>query len=354
MERPNPSPQEDDEHGGEPAAKQGQPQSGNHEDIQSVNDIPPPLGRGRPQNFPVYDFRSESISSKENSLNSPSVSAVIGSEDSDEIPLEPKSFQRSSSPAVMQRNKNAVYDKVGEEGVNNMHRFTLYETSARFYLIGQDALEKQYRVLKIDRTSAPGHLNIFEDDIVYNKREMNQLLNAIEEGNKNAGGMKLKCTSWGLLGFIRFTEAYYMLLITKRAQVAMMGGHYVYQVEATDLIPLTTGSTSRFQRDRNPEEARYLSILANFDLTKSFYYSYSYNITRTLQNNIIRERTAISENLRKAPDDFNEMFVWNHHLLEPARKALKNTYDWCIPIIHGYIEQACESILISHIVSHRD
>jgi hypothetical protein len=351
MEQPKRSQQQDDERQEESVVKHGQNQSENHDDAQSADDIPPPLGSGRPQNFPINDFQNESISSKENSLDSPSVSAAVGSEDSEEVPQEPKSFQRSSSPAVMQRNKNASYDKVGDEGINNMHRFSLYETSARFYLVGHDALDEQFRVLKIDRTAAPGHLNLFEDDIIYNKREIDQLLIAIEEGNKNAGGMKLKCTSWGLLGFIRFTEAYYMLLITKRAQVAMMGGHYVYQIEATDLIPLTTGSTSRFQRDRNPEEARYLSILANLDLTKSFYFSYSYNITRTLQRNIIRERKAISNNLRKAPDDFNEMFVWNHHLLEPARKVLKNTYDWCVPIIHGFIEQACESILISLILS---
>jgi hypothetical protein len=320
------------------SGSQGLSYSDSHEYTQDATDVPPPSGQGRPQDFPVNDS-VESGSSKETSVNSPSVS-IDGSDE--KIPQQPKSFPRSNSPSVVQRNMNAIYEKVGDECVNNMQRFFLYETSTRFYLVGQDALEKHFRVLKIDRTAPPGHLNIFEDDIVYNKLEKNQLLNAIEEGNKNAGGMKLKCSSWGLLGFIRFTEAYYMLLITKRAQVAMTGGHYVYQVEGTEMVPLTTGSTSRFQRDRNQEEVRYLSILASLDLTKSFYYSYSYNITRTLQNNIISERTALSQNLRRAPDDFNEMFVWNHHLLEPARKVMKNTYDWCIPIIHGYIQQACK------------
>jgi hypothetical protein len=152
--------------------------------------------------------------------------------------------------------------------------------------------------------------------------------------------MKLKCSAWGLLGFIRFTEAYYMLLVTKRAQVAMIGGHYIYQVDGTEMIPLTTGSTSRFQKDRNPEEVRFLSILNNLDLTRSFYFSYSYNITRSLQQNIIRERDALNEGRRRAPPDFQDMFVWNHYLLDPARTALKNVYDWCHPIIHGYIDQS--------------
>lgn len=257
----------------------------------------------------------------------------------EEDPAVPVSFKRSLSPAAMQKNKNAVYDKVGEEGINRMHKFSLYETSTRFYLVGADIIDKHYRVLKIDRTAPPGHLNIFEDDIVYSKREMNQLLNAIDDGNKGTGGMKLKCSTWGLLGFIRFTEAYYMLLITKRAQVALIGGHYVYRIDSTELIPLTTGSTSRFQKDRNPEEARFLGILNNLDLTKSFYFSYSYDITRSLQQNIIRERTALNKG-KPTPRDFQDMFVWNHYLLDPARIALKNVYDWCHPIIHGFIDQA--------------
>jgi hypothetical protein len=304
-------------------------------------DLPPPNGTGDPSDFPINDFappRDHAPPSTKSKPGSEASSFITGGDE--EEPPEPKCFQRSSSPGVMQRNKNAAYEKVGDEGVGNMHRFTLYETSTRFYLVGQDVMEKQYRVLQIDRTSAPGHLSIFEDDIVYDRREINQLLNTVEEGNRNAGGMKLKLSTWGLLGFIRFTEAYYMLLVTKRTHVAMIGGHYIYQIEATELIPLTTGSTSRFQRDRNPEEARYLSILANLDLNKYFYFSYSYNITRTLQWNIINERKAVNEGRRRGRVDYNDMFVWNHYLLEPATEALKNVYDWCIPIIHGYIEQA--------------
>ncbi|KAF2428996.1 polyphosphoinositide phosphatase [Tothia fuscella] len=313
--------------GEDAARRQSQDHDVSPEEVLSPDEIPPPTGTGRPEDFPVNDYKHE-------------VESVKDDDDGGISKGQAPSFQCSSSPSVMQGNKSAVYEKVGEEGVKTMSKFTLYETSTRFYLVGHDALDKRFRVLKIDRTAPPGHLNIFEDDIVYDKRRIDQLLNTIEEGNKNTGGMKLKCNSWGLLGFIRFTEAYYMLLITKRAQVAMTGGHYIYQVEATELIPLTTGSTSRFARDRNPEEARYLSILSSLDLAKHFYFSYTYNITRTLQRNIIRERTALSQNIKDGPHDYNEMFVWNHHLLEPASRALKNTYDWCIPIIHGYIEQA--------------
>ena len=224
--------------------------------------------------------------------------------------------------------------------LHRMHKFILYETNARYWITGADISDKYFRLLRIDRTSPPGQLSLFEDETVYDRREMNDVLNTIDQGNRATGGLKMKFSFWGMLGFIRFTEAYYMQIITKRKQVAMIGGHYVYQVEGTDLIPLTTGSSSNFLRDRNPEESRFLGILNNLDLTKSFYFSYSYDITHSLQRNIIRQRQAMNEGIAVAANEYNGMFVWNHHLLKPAVNALIHPYDWCLPIIHGFLTQA--------------
>lgn len=261
----------------------------------------------------------------------------------DEEPAVAHGFERSSSPSsTMQRNKGAVYHKVGEEGVCKMHKFSLYETSSRFYMVGGDIVDRKFRILKIDRTAEAGDLSVAEDDIVYTKKEMNQLLNAVDDGNRSTGGLKLKCSTWGLLGFVRFTGAYYMLVITKRSQVAMIGGHYIYQVDGTDLVSLApSSSSSRFKLDRDPEEARFIGILSNLDLSRSFYFSYSYGITRTLQNNILHERELLREGLSGvSQQNQNSMFIWNHHLLEPASKTLKNVHDWCLPIVHGFVDQA--------------
>ncbi|KAJ4379757.1 phosphatidylinositol-3,5-bisphosphate 5-phosphatase [Didymella sp. IMI 355093] len=295
-----------------------------------------------PQNdTTTNDFKPEADLDKLPGVGQPRAeteSVKFGGEEED--PTVSMEFKRPTSPATVHKVKDVSYHKVGENGICRMHKFSLYETSTRFYLVGADIMEEQYRVLKIDRTSPPGLLNIFEDDIVYTKNEMFRLLGTIQDGNKSTGGMKLKCSTWGLLGFIRFTDAYYMLLISKRAQVAMLGGHYIYQVDGTEMIPLTTGSTARFQKDRNPEEARFLASLANLDLTRSFYFSYSYNITRSLQQNIIHERTGLNNGIENPERDYQDMFVWNHYLLDPARLALKNVYDWCHPVIHGYVDQS--------------
>jgi hypothetical protein len=260
----------------------------------------------------------------------------------------PQPFQRSTSlDSDTKENTGAEYDKIGGQGVCKMHKFSLYETVTRYYLVGADVMDRRFRILKIDRTAEMGDLSIVEDEIVYTKDEMSQLLNAIDDGNKGNGGMKLRCSTWGLLGFIRFTGAYYMLVVTKRSQVAMIGGHFVYQADGTELVPLTTVANSKYKpgdTKNNPEEARFLGILNNLDLTRSFYFSYSYDITRTLQHNICAEREYIDKGASYPhPHNYNSMFVWNSHLLQPAISALNKTYDWCLPVIHGYIDQAGRS-----------
>lgn len=220
-----------------------------------------------------------------------------------------------------------------------MHKFSVYETSAKYYIVGGDVTERRYRMLVINRNTHESGLSMVDDEVVLSQEDMNALLDSLDRTNKPAGGLKLRCTAWGILGFIKFTGPYYMLLITKKSTIAMIGGHYVYQVEGTDLVPLTP---PKYKADvRNPEESRFLAILNNLDLTRSFYYSYSYNITRTLQHNLTRERMTLIDGLpRPIHEDLNAMFVWNDHLLQPARRSLANPFDWCRPIIHGYVDQA--------------
>lgn len=220
-----------------------------------------------------------------------------------------------------------------------MYRFKLYESATCYYIIGSDITDTLFRVLRIDRTTQNGDLSIVEDEIGYNQGDVLNFLEKMDEGNKSTGGIKLRCTIWGILGFIKFTGPYYMLVITKKSTVAMIGGHYIYQVDGTELIPLIPARTK--SESRTTEDNRFLNILNNVDLTRFFYFSYSYDISRTLQSNLSRARDALSNgNPRVRLSDFNSMFVWNTHLLHPAVATLKCPYDWCRVIIHGYINQA--------------
>ncbi|KAI1431716.1 SacI homology domain-containing protein [Xylaria sp. CBS 124048] len=268
--------------------------------------------------------------------------------DNEEEPSVARPFVRTNSPESAQREIPPPDDEDDERIppplVYKMHKFTLYETASRYYLVGGDVTEKRFRILKVERNTHDGSdLSITEDKTIYGRKEMNQLLDTIDHGNKGTGGIKQRCTAWGLLGFIQFTGPFYMVLITKKSTVAMIGGHYIYQIDGTELIPLVPAKYK--PETRNAEESRFLGTFNYLDLTRSFYYSYSYDITRTLQHNIIRERTALAAGLFGTPyDDCNQMFVWNNHLLTPALDSLQNPFEWCRPIVHGYIDQAAISV----------
>jgi len=213
-------------------------------------------------------------------------------------------------------------------------------------------LRESFRILKISRTADQGELDITEDDIVYSQKETQQIVNAIDEGNRSTGGLKVKASEfWGLLGFVKFTGAYYMVTISKRSHVAVVGGHYIDKIDKTEMIQLTTAVAAKVKTEKYLEEARLLGIFGVVDLSKGFYFSRSYDITRTLQHNIIREREALNAGYEEPPElDHNDMFIWNHHLLDPAKSALAKPFDWCVAVTHGYIDQSALSIYWGRVV----
>ena len=133
-----------------------------------------------------------------------------------------------------------------------------------------------------------------------------------------------------------------MSVITKRSPVALLGGHYVYHIDETRLISIASDEWRK--TEKNPEEARYLSILDHLDISKTFYFSYSYDITRTLQSNILRQRELFKLGKWYGSNEdvmsYNDMFVWNHFLLQSEGKQPREMANWCVPIIHGFVDQA--------------
>jgi hypothetical protein len=91
----------------------------------------------------------------------------------------------------------------------------------------------------------------------------------IDQGNLQAGGLQKVCSGFGIIGnlysllliyvlnllfigFIKFTQGYYINLITKRTAIALIGGHYIYHIEDTALLPISRNSLG----ERRPDEAR--------------------------------------------------------------------------------------------------
>lgn len=215
----------------------------------------------------------------------------------------------------------------------SLEKFKLYETRARFYLIGSDRNKRFFRVLKIDR-SEPSDLSISEDPVVYSPQEMKNLLQRIAEGNRATGGLTFVAKVYGIAGCIKFLESYYLILVTKRRQIGCICGHAIYGIDETQLITVPHVS---IQSDvaHSKTELRYKKLLSSVDLTKDFFYSYTYPIMQSLQRNVL------STGEEGMP--YENIFVWNAYLTQPIRLKCCNTL-WTIALVHGNFKQTRLSI----------
>ncbi|MED6136566.1 hypothetical protein PIB30_057243 [Stylosanthes scabra] len=209
-----------------------------------------------------------------------------------------------------------------------IQKFRLYETLSNFYMIGTDKNKTYWRVLKIGRLD-PSELNVREDSTTYTESECSDLLRRIHEGNKSTGGLKFVTTCYGIVGFIKFLGPYYMLLITKRRQIGAICGHRVYAVSKSEMIPLRSSSVQS-DMTYTKTENRYKKLLSMVDLTKDFYFSYSYQIMRSLQRNLCENETGHVL--------YETMFVWNEFLTRGIRNNLQNTL-WTVALVYGFFKQ---------------
>jgi phosphatidylinositol 3,5-bisphosphate 5-phosphatase len=93
--------------------------------------------------------------------------------------------------------------------------------------------------------------------------------------------------AYGLMGFIKFLKGYYIVLITERKKIAKIGRHSIYQVEDIIIKPLfTQGSGSSQSKE---EEAKYVQAFKDIGIANGFYFSYTYDITHSLQYNVLRQ-----------------------------------------------------------------
>lgn len=77
-----------------------------------------------------------------------------------------------------------------------------------------------------------------EDPHVYSQEEIQDMLDMIHSGNKHAGGLRPITKAYGIVGFIRFLDCYYLTLITKRLKVGSIGGCAIYSIKGTETFPI--------------------------------------------------------------------------------------------------------------------
>ena len=152
-----------------------------------------------------------------------------------------------------------------------------------------------------------------------------------------------------ILGFVRFLEGFYIILITKRRKVGLIGHHTIYKIEDTSMISIPNESV----KEQHADEQRYLKMFQAIDLSSNFYFSYSYDLTNTLQHNLAQPKFLLKSSGEKTSLDeltgedlcyipkFQSKFVWNEYLMAGMEDI---NPEWKLPIVHGFVDQSNVSI----------
>ncbi|BGP12753.1 hypothetical protein JCM10213_008892 [Rhodosporidiobolus nylandii] len=321
--------------------------------------LSPASASSRPAPLPA----DASASSAQDALPEPSEetgggSGAIGAADekgsaslgrsSDEGASAGKSSEKSTLPAEDEKPKEVPL--MTERRV--MSKYRLYETKTKLYIIGSDDADIRFRVLKVDRIAPPRPqpgqavaeevegdegLTLMEDPMVYSRAQKDELVETLKAGNggsikvmpdqrKPKGRVEDPYYS-AIVGFVRLSSSYRLVLVTAKQKVAVLGGHSIWHSEGTLLYPITPASASIYVAEDYKQETAFSSV----HVTKNFYFSYTYDVTNTLQRNMLKGNAFLP---------LADKFVWNWHLLTPFRRSFRPDSPWILPLVHGFVHQA--------------
>nr|CAI5836938.1 unnamed protein product [Callosobruchus analis] len=135
----------------------------------------------------------------------------------------------------------------------------------------------------------------------------------------------------GLLGTINLIAGSYLVIATQRELVGYIAGHPIWKLAKTELIPYV-----RSHLHLKPEQQRdnniYISMVEHVLSTPFFYFSYSYDITHSIQRLHDIQPDFWQQSLMERGD---HRFIWNRHLLNPFRSVPARRF--CLPIMHGFV-----------------
>ena len=227
---------------------------------------------------------------------------------------------------------------------------SIYDANSYFILVGRTKSSSFYKILKIRKQSTS--LEIQEVKRSFTEHELTSYLKGLFEGQIKPVLMHAEV----ILGVIKFLQGYYLFAVTKKSKSAVLRGKSLYKIECAKLLKL-------FPEKKTKDEKRYVDIFYTLDLALGFYFSYSYDLTQTLQENLVtslQQSCTVERNRSRAKTfassdehpnirlqeiyEWKTMYVWNHDMVSSLYGILTDK-NWLVPMVHGYVGYHCVSIL---------
>ncbi|XP_050296050.1 phosphatidylinositol-3-phosphatase SAC1 [Anthonomus grandis grandis] len=133
----------------------------------------------------------------------------------------------------------------------------------------------------------------------------------------------------GLLGSINLLAGRYLLIATQRDLVGYIGSHAIWKLIKTELIPYSR-SLNHLSNERQADNNVYVSMIESVLATPSFYFSYSYDITHSIQRLHDISPDFWQQSFLERGD---HRFIWNKFLLEQFSSFKR----YALPLMHGFV-----------------
>ncbi|CAH8674479.1 unnamed protein product [Schistosoma bovis] len=276
----------------------------------------------------------------------------------------------------------------------------------------------QEHLPKIDETSSISNLNI-SHDMISNPKDLQQAAASALFTGSSKRSLVLVTKCYGVVGVVRFLRGYYLILITKYSVVAQLGEHQICKVEDTAILYIpgndfvderglaNNGSRSHYssmsslnstvsqdldndscsnedeqqtglfhlikssigRKKLSSDEMRYLKLFSSVDLASNFYFSYTYDLSHSLQYNMEPLfKSDCQEYIHLLTSKYipNDKYVWNWRLIPPrfrpgcnrnGSRLIIDQPEWFTLLFHGSISQialsACRMPMMVTLIARR-
>lgn len=146
---------------------------------------------------------------------------------------------------------------------------------------------------------------------------------------------KIDCTCLiefcGLLGSIKLLAGYYLIIATHRQYVGIIAGHTIWQLAGVKLIPFFRSTLHLSQQEKDDNDT-YVNMIEQVLSTPFIYFSYTYDITSSMQRLHGSGPEFLSQSLHERAD---ARFLWNMNLLSDFRNP--TFANFMLPLIQGFV-----------------
>ncbi|KAI8376741.1 SacI homology domain-containing protein [Choanephora cucurbitarum] len=148
----------------------------------------------------------------------------------------------------------------------------------------------------------------------------------------SASEQEIALDVYGILGFIKLLAGEYLLTITKREKVGSIQDKVIYRVGAFQILPLPH-NMNKLNEEKRAQEQKYVSLLEQHLKNNTFYFSYDYDLTQSVQ----RQAQLVNPNepLYKRAD---ERFFWNRFISSKLIDASVDLSSFVLPVLQGFVE----------------